>query len=68
MAAPSMAAALAASLPSPSDAQASPQPKYEAIPASMAKLVDIEAEIPITGVQLDGMVSFFAPWNFIFSS
>jgi len=61
MAAPSMAAALAASLPAPPDAQATFQQKYEAIPPSMAKLVDIEAEIPITDVQLDGMVSFHAP-------
>lgn len=57
MAAPSMAAALAASLPAPSTAPVAPQPKYEAIPASMAKVIDIEAEIPLTAVQLDGMVS-----------
>ncbi|KAF5355992.1 hypothetical protein D9756_003827 [Leucocoprinus leucothites] len=56
MAAPSMAAALAASLPVPSAAPATPQPKYEAIPASMAKVIDIEAEIPLTNIQLDGMV------------
>lgn len=51
-----MAAALAASLPAPSAAPVAPQPKYEAIPASMAKVIDIEAEIPLTTVQLDGMV------------
>lgn len=53
-----MAAALAATLPAPSATPATPQPKYEAIPASMAKVIDIEAEIPITAVQLDGMVSY----------
>lgn len=56
MAATSMAAALAASLPAPSAAPAAAQPTYEAIPASMAKVVDIEAEIPLNLVQLDGMV------------
>ncbi|KXN89957.1 Eukaryotic translation initiation factor 3 subunit H [Leucoagaricus sp. SymC.cos] len=56
MAATSMAAALAASLPATSAAPVAPQPKYEAIPASMAKVIDIEAEIPLTSVQLDGMV------------
>jgi hypothetical protein len=56
--APSMAAALAASLPTPSTTPATPQPKYEAIPASMAKVIDIEAEIPVTAVQLEGMVSY----------
>ena len=51
-----MAAALAASLPTPSTATVAPTPTYEAIPASMAKAIDIEAEIPLTCVQLDGMV------------
>jgi translation initiation factor 3 subunit H len=51
-----MAAALAASLPAPSAVTAAPTPTYEAIPASMAKVIDIEAEIPLTCVQLDGMV------------
>ncbi|KAF7320429.1 Eukaryotic translation initiation factor 3 subunit H [Mycena kentingensis (nom. inval.)] len=55
-AAPSMAAALAASLPAPSAAPAPAAPVYEAIPPSMAKVIDIEAEIPIDVVQLDGMV------------
>jgi translation initiation factor 3 subunit H len=55
-----MAAALAASLPVPAAAPAAPQPKYEAIPASMAKVIDIEADIPLTTVQLDGMVSFLS--------
>ena len=57
MAATSMAAALAASLPAPQSAPAPSAPSYEAIPASMAKVIDIEAEIPITSVQLDAMVS-----------
>lgn len=51
-----MAAALAASLPAPSAAPAAPAPTYEAIPASMAKVIDIEADIPLTSVQLDGLV------------
>jgi hypothetical protein len=55
-AAPSMAAALAASLPAPAAVSAPPQPIYESIPPSMAMVVDIEAEIPLTLVQLDGMV------------
>jgi hypothetical protein len=58
MAATSMAATLAASLPAPSAVTAAPTPIYEAIPASMAKVIDIEAEIPLTCVQLDGMVCF----------
>ncbi|KAF8807478.1 hypothetical protein BYT27DRAFT_7138400 [Phlegmacium glaucopus] len=56
MAVTSMAAALAASLPAPSAVTVAPTPTYEAIPASMAKAIDIEAEIPLTCVQLDGMV------------
>ncbi|KIJ68366.1 hypothetical protein HYDPIDRAFT_106552 [Hydnomerulius pinastri MD-312] len=56
MAAPSMAAALAASLPAPSAAPAPAAPTYEAIPASMATAIDIEAEIPLTCVQLDALV------------
>ncbi|OAX42397.1 hypothetical protein K503DRAFT_710798 [Rhizopogon vinicolor AM-OR11-026] len=56
MAAPSMAAALAASLPAPQAAPTPAAPTYEAIPASMSKAIDIEAEIPLTCVQLDGMV------------
>ena len=57
MAATSMAAALAASLPAPQAASAPAAPTYEAIPASMSKVVDIEAEIPLTCVQIDGLVS-----------
>jgi hypothetical protein len=59
MAATSMAAALAASLPAPSSVAVAPAPTYEAIPASMAKVIDIEADIPLTSVQLDGLVCFF---------
>jgi translation initiation factor 3 subunit H len=53
----SMAAAIAASLPAPSAAPAPAAPTYEAIPASMSKVIDLEADIPVTTVQLDGMVS-----------
>ena len=53
-----MAAALAASLPAPSVVIAAPTPSYEAIPAFMAKVIDIEAEIPLTCMQLDGIVCF----------
>jgi translation initiation factor 3 subunit H len=53
----SMAAALAASLPAPSAAPAPVAPTYETIPASMSKVIDIEADIPLTSVQLDGLVS-----------
>jgi translation initiation factor 3 subunit H len=56
MAATSMAAALAASLPAPQAASTPAAPTYEAIPASMSKAVDIEAEIPLTCVQIDGLV------------
>jgi translation initiation factor 3 subunit H len=55
-AAPSMAAALAATLPAVQTAPTPAAPQYEAIPASMSKVVDVEAEIPITSVQLDGLV------------
>lgn len=57
MAATSMAAALAASLPAPQTASMPAAPTYEAIPASMSRVVDIEAEIPLTCVQLDGLAS-----------
>ena len=52
-----MAETLAASLPAPAPAQATnTAPVAESIPASMSKLIDIEAEIPIEVVQLDGLV------------
>lgn len=57
MAATSMAAALAATLPASAPTPVAPQSTHDAIiPASMAKVVDIEAEIPFNVVQLDGMV------------
>ena len=59
-AAPSMAAAIAASLPAPTAAPAQAAPSYETIPPSMAKLIDIEADIVVNSVQLDGMVSAHA--------
>lgn len=52
----SMAAALAAAMPSTHAAPAPSQPTYEAIPPSMSKVIDIEAEITITTVQLDALV------------
>ena len=55
-----MAAAIAASLPAPQAAPTQAAPSYEAIPPSMAKLIDIEADIAVTSVQLDGMVSAHA--------
>jgi translation initiation factor 3 subunit H len=59
MAAPSMAAALAASLPSQAPAPAPAATNYDSIPQWMSKVIDIEAEIPLTSVQLDGMVRVF---------
>lgn len=50
-----MAAAIAASMPAPAP-QAAPAPAPIEIPASMTKVIDVEAEIPIERVQLDGMV------------
>ncbi|KAI0051773.1 hypothetical protein FA95DRAFT_1534189 [Auriscalpium vulgare] len=52
----SMAAALAASLPAPQAAPTPAAPTHDVIPASMSKVIDIEAEIPVTSVQLDGLV------------
>lgn len=57
-----MAAALAASLPAPQTAPTPSAPTYEAIPASMAQVIDIEAEIHITSVQLDAIVSSSRPF------
>ena len=56
----SMAAAIAASLPSVQAAPAPVTPTYEAIPPSMSKVIDIEAEIPVTNVQLDALVSLLS--------
>jgi translation initiation factor 3 subunit H len=52
----SMAAAIAASLPAPQAAAAPAAPIHEPIPASMSKLIDMEAEIPLGLVQLEGLV------------
>ena len=53
----SMAAAIAASLPAPTAAApVVERPTYEAIPASMSKVIDIEADILITRVQIDALV------------
>lgn len=60
MAANTMAAALAATLPAPQAAPPPAAPSYEAIPASMAKVIDTEGEIPIRTIQLDGMVGNFS--------
>ncbi|KIY71660.1 hypothetical protein CYLTODRAFT_345572 [Cylindrobasidium torrendii FP15055 ss-10] len=51
-----MAEAIAASLPAQSAAPTIAAPVHEAIPTSMTKYIDVEADIPLTGVQLDGMV------------
>jgi len=51
-----MAAALAATLPAATSAPAPAAPTYEAIPPSMSTAIDIEAEIPLTCVQLDALV------------
>jgi hypothetical protein len=52
----SMAAAIAASLPAPQAASAPAAPVHEPIPASMSKLIDMEAEISLNSVQLEGLV------------
>jgi translation initiation factor 3 subunit H len=52
----SMAATIAASLPAPQAATTPAAPTHEPIPASMAKLIDIEAEIHLKYVQLEGLV------------
>lgn len=53
----SMAAAIAASMPATQATTTTVQATYEAIPPSMSKVIDIEAEIPIKTVQLDALVS-----------
>ncbi len=52
----SMAATIAASLPAPQAESAPAAPTHEPIPASMSKLVDIDAEISLHLVQLEGLV------------
>jgi hypothetical protein len=56
----SMAAAIAASLPAPQASSAPVAPIHEPIPASMSKLIDIEAEIPLNVVRLEGLVCPFS--------
>jgi len=51
-----MAAAIAASLPTVQAAPTPVAPTQEALPASWNKSIDAEAEIPITTVQIDGLV------------
>lgn len=51
-----MAAAIAASFPTVQAAPAPAAPVRETLPASWNKSVDAEAEIPITTVQIDGLV------------
>jgi translation initiation factor 3 subunit H len=51
-----MAAAIAASLPTVQAAPTPAAPRQEALPALWNKIVDAEAEIPITTVQIDGLV------------
>ena len=51
------AAALVAHVATNSAApSATPAPAAEKIPPSMAKFVDVEAELPVNAVQLDGLV------------
>ena len=58
-----MAAAIAASLPTVQAAPAPVAPTQEALPASWNKSVDAEAEIPITTVQIDGLVRLDVSWE-----
>jgi len=51
-----MAAAIAASLPAVQAAPTPVAPTQESLPAGWNKRVDAEAEIPITTVQIDGLV------------
>lgn len=51
-----MAAAVAASLPTVQTASTPVVPTQETLPASWNKSIDAEAEIPITTVQIDGLV------------
>ncbi|KAG8810666.1 hypothetical protein FRC17_002840 [Serendipita sp. 399] len=57
MAATTLAATIAASLPAqPAATTSAVKPTYEAIPPSMSKIIDVTAEIPVTSVQIDAMV------------
>ena len=53
-------AALVSQMPANSQTSqqsSAPAATLEKIPPSMAKYMDVEAEIPVTKVQVDGMVS-----------
>lgn len=50
-------AALVAQQAANAAAPTAPAPVAEKIPPSMARFIDVEGEIPITSVQLDGLVS-----------
>jgi len=52
-----MAAAIAASLPTVQAAPTPAAPTQETLPASWNKNVDPEAEIPVSIVQIDGLVN-----------
>jgi hypothetical protein len=52
----SMAATLAASMPSAQVAPTPSVPTYEKIPESMLKVIDVEVGIPLASVQLDSLV------------
>jgi len=56
-----MAAAIAASLPAVQAAPTPAAPAQQTLPASWNKSVDAEAEIPITTVQIDGLVRLDQP-------
>ena len=55
-----MAAAVAASLPTVQAASTPVVPTQESIPTSWNKSIDTEAEVPITTVQIDGLVRWDA--------
>lgn len=51
-------AALVAQAAANAAAPSAPAPATEKIPPSMARFVDVEAEIRVTSVQLDGLVRY----------
>lgn len=54
-------AALVAQAAAATTSTPAPAPVQEKIPPSMAKFIDVEAEIPVTSVQLDGLVGVILP-------
>lgn len=54
-------AALVAQQAANAAAPAAPAPVAEKIPPSMAKFIDVEADIPVTAVQVDGLVRKLKP-------